>query len=192
MIASVLDQDVQHDSVLVDGSPQPVPLPADLERHLVQMPLVAGSYASSTQPCRIRGSKLGAPLADGFVADDDPAFGEEIPNVTKAEVEAEAQPDGVGDDVGREAVAAIRRTSAGSGSDIRRGLSPIRAQLDNSDPRGPSLDWLCPCTARARGLRADRTAQHGQCLGSKRRTLIERGGRVGIRMRVDKVHTRGI
>ncbi len=49
------------------------------------------------------------------MADDDPAFGDEILNVTKAEVEAEIQPDGVGDDVGREAVAAIRRTVSGLG-----------------------------------------------------------------------------
>jgi hypothetical protein len=43
------------------------------------------------------------------VADDDAALGEEILNVAKAEVEAEIEPDGVGDHVGREAVATIRR-----------------------------------------------------------------------------------
>jgi hypothetical protein len=42
------------------------------------------------------------------VADDDPAFGEEILNVTKARDESELQPDGVSDALGRETVASIR------------------------------------------------------------------------------------
>jgi len=44
------------------------------------------------------------------VAGDDPAFREEILNVTKAEMTMKIQPDGVSDDLGREAVAPIRRT----------------------------------------------------------------------------------
>ena len=115
LIASFLDQDVQNDSVLINGSPQPVAFAVDLERHLIQMPLVAGSHSSSTQPCRECGAELGAPLADGLMADDDPAFGEEILNVTKAEMKAKIQPDGVSDDLGREAVAPIRRTVSGLG-----------------------------------------------------------------------------
>jgi hypothetical protein len=110
LIAPFLDQDVQNDSVLVNGSPQPVTFATDLQRNFAQMPLVAGSHSSSTQPCRKCGSELGAPLADGFVADDNPAFGEEILNVTKTEMEAKVQPHGVSDDLGREAVAPIRRT----------------------------------------------------------------------------------
>src|SRR5712691_8501510 len=54
--------------------------------------------------------------ADGLMADDDPAFGKEILNVTKAEMEAKIQPDGVSDDLGREAVALIRRTVSGLGN----------------------------------------------------------------------------
>jgi hypothetical protein len=50
------------------------------------------------------------------MADDDPAFGKEILNVTKAEMEAKIQPDGVSDDLGREAVAPIRRTVSGLGN----------------------------------------------------------------------------
>jgi hypothetical protein len=36
LIAPFLDQDVQDDAVLVNGSPQPVAFAADLECHLVQ------------------------------------------------------------------------------------------------------------------------------------------------------------
>ena len=46
LIAPLLDQDVQYASVLIDGSSQPVALAADLQRHFVQMPLVASAYSS--------------------------------------------------------------------------------------------------------------------------------------------------
>src|SRR5437899_227726 len=44
----------------------------DPQRHLVEMPLVAGASASSTQPSSYGGAELDAPLTDGFVADDEP------------------------------------------------------------------------------------------------------------------------
>src|SRR6266849_9334571 len=78
LIASLLDQDVQYDAMLIHGSPQPVAFAADLQRHLVQMPLVADAYSSSTQPCSERGAEFGAPLADGLVADEDATVGEQI------------------------------------------------------------------------------------------------------------------
>jgi hypothetical protein len=49
------------------------------------------------------------------VADDDPAFSEEILNVTKAEMKAKIQPDGVSDNLGRVTVAPIGRTLSGLG-----------------------------------------------------------------------------
>jgi hypothetical protein len=41
------------------------------------------------------------------VADDDPAFSEEVLYVTKAEMEAKVQPHGMRDDLGREAIASV-------------------------------------------------------------------------------------
>src|SRR5436190_1356854 len=72
LIARLLDQDVQNDSVLVNSSPQPVTFATDLQRHLVQMPLVAGSHSASTQPSSEGGAEPGAPLGDSLMADDDP------------------------------------------------------------------------------------------------------------------------
>jgi hypothetical protein len=46
LIASLLDQDVQYDAMLINGSSQPVAFAADLQRHLVQMPLIANSPSS--------------------------------------------------------------------------------------------------------------------------------------------------
>src|SRR5580704_1964225 len=69
LIASLLDQDVEYDAVLIDGSPQPVTSAADLQRNLVQTPLVASSRSSSTQPSGEGGPKLGAPLTDGLMTE---------------------------------------------------------------------------------------------------------------------------
>jgi hypothetical protein len=49
------------------------------------------------------------------MADDDPTFCEEILNVTKAQMKAKVQPNSLGDDLGREAVAPIRRTVSALG-----------------------------------------------------------------------------
>jgi hypothetical protein len=107
LIAPLLNQDVQHDSVLIKGSPQPMALAADLQRNLVHMPFVAGAYPSAAQHGREGGAELGAPLSDRLVADDEAALGEQVLHVTEAEVEAKVQPH-VLDDLRREAVAAIR------------------------------------------------------------------------------------
>src|SRR5207253_1960269 len=47
LIASVLDQNIQDDAVLIDGSPQPVACATDVQCHLVQMRFVASSPSSS-------------------------------------------------------------------------------------------------------------------------------------------------
>jgi hypothetical protein len=47
LITSRLDQDVEHDTVLVDRSPQPVAMTTDADRYFVEMSFVAGSCSSS-------------------------------------------------------------------------------------------------------------------------------------------------
>ncbi len=49
LVASTLNQDVQHGSILVDGTPQPVPMLVDRERRFVQVPLVAASRMAPTK-----------------------------------------------------------------------------------------------------------------------------------------------
>ena len=97
-------------------------MPATTGAHILTMPLVAGRYSSSTQPCSEGGAECGAPLADGLVADDDATLGEQILNVAEAEVEAKIQPYGMSDDLGREAVASIQRPISGLGDGHRTRL----------------------------------------------------------------------
>ena len=67
------------------------------------------------------------------MADDDPAFSEEVLYVTKAEMEAKVQPHGMSDDLGREAIAMVwDRSVEAATTGIGRHLSLIAAQLDNS------------------------------------------------------------
>jgi hypothetical protein len=41
-ITPALNQNVEHDAVLIDGAPQPVRRPGDLDDDLIEVPLVAG------------------------------------------------------------------------------------------------------------------------------------------------------
>ena len=102
LVTSTLNQDVQHGSVLVDGTPQPVPTLVDRERHFVQVPLVAVARMAPTKLACQQWAELAAPESDGLVTDLDPALGEQLLDIAVAEGEAVVQPDGVCDDLGRE------------------------------------------------------------------------------------------
>ena len=47
LITPRLDQDVQNDAALIDRPPQPVAFAADLQRHFVQVPLIARPCSSA-------------------------------------------------------------------------------------------------------------------------------------------------
>jgi hypothetical protein len=55
----------------------------------------------------IVGSEFPAPLADGFVRNNDSAFGQKIFNITEAQTEAMINPHGVADDFQRETVSVV-------------------------------------------------------------------------------------
>ena len=77
LITSRLDQDVEHDAVLVDGSPQPVAMTTNTVRYFVEMPFVAGSSTTTTKLMGEGGSELDAPATNGLIADRDAAFRQE-------------------------------------------------------------------------------------------------------------------
>ena len=69
LVPSTLNPDVQHRPMLVDGTPQPVPLLVDPERHFVQVPLVAASWMTPTKLGRQQWAELAAPQPDGLITD---------------------------------------------------------------------------------------------------------------------------
>jgi hypothetical protein len=87
LVPPLLHQDVEHDALLVDRSPEPVPLAPNLQQYLIQVPLVPDVCLSASQSRRVARTELGAPLADGLVADDDAALSKQVLNVSEAEVE---------------------------------------------------------------------------------------------------------
>ena len=63
------------------------------------MPLLESKSVSS--------AKLNTPESDGFIADTNAAFGEQILDITIAEVESMVEPNRITDDVGRKSVTLI-------------------------------------------------------------------------------------
>ena len=81
--------------------------PAIFYRHFVQVPLVAGLRQPAPDLVGERLAELEAPLPHGLVADRDAAGGEDLVHMAQAQREAEVEPDGVADDLGREPVAGV-------------------------------------------------------------------------------------
>jgi hypothetical protein len=107
LVLAWLDQDVEHLPVLVDGPPQLVPVPVDLQLHLVQVPFVPQSRPASLHPVGEALPELLAPAADGLVAQRDAALGEQFLDVAVAEQEAVIQSYGMADDLTWEAKARV-------------------------------------------------------------------------------------
>src|SRR5262249_9940535 len=72
LVASALDQDVEHDPGLVHGSPQPVLYPGDFEHNLIPMPFVTNSRQAATDLVGEMLAEFARPLPHGFVANDEP------------------------------------------------------------------------------------------------------------------------
>ena len=60
----------------------------------------------------IVGSEFPAPSPDGFVRNNDSAFGQKIFNITEAQTEAMIDPYGIADDFRRETVSAVTGSGA--------------------------------------------------------------------------------
>jgi len=106
-VPSPLYQDVELHAILIHGPPQIMPLLIHRDENLIQVPLITRLGTSAAQVMRILLAKLAAPVAHGFVRDDDAADEQDLFHVAMAQREAEIQPDGVADDLTREPVVFI-------------------------------------------------------------------------------------
>jgi hypothetical protein len=106
-ITPALNQNVEHDAVLIDGAPQPVRRPGDLDDDFIEVPLVAGPRQAPPDFVREPLAKLRRPLPHRLVTDDDAAGGQHLLNHSQAQREAEIQPDRVADDLGWKAVTGV-------------------------------------------------------------------------------------
>jgi hypothetical protein len=92
-VSTILYQNVEYHSVLVDCAPQIVQHATDADEHLIKMLGIAGLRSSPTQPLGEVGTKLQAPMPDALMGHHDAAFGEDQFDVPQAETEDVIQPD---------------------------------------------------------------------------------------------------
>jgi hypothetical protein len=106
LVSPRLHQQIEDFALAVHGPPQPLPGAADRDDHLVEMPLAAWQWSTGAQVASERQPELQDPSPDRLVRNIEAAFCQEFLDVAVAEREAQIEPDGVADDVGRESVSA--------------------------------------------------------------------------------------
>jgi len=74
LVSPALHQDVEPMALLINGPPQVVTFALDGEKHLIEMPFVAGPRAAATQLIGIVLPELAAPFADGLLGHDHSVF----------------------------------------------------------------------------------------------------------------------
>ncbi len=87
-------------AVLVDGSPKVATLALNRNDNLVKEPAIAARSETSLNTPRVLGPERTTPLTNGLVGDSDPAFGQEIFDIAKAQGEPVIKPHRLRDDFG--------------------------------------------------------------------------------------------
>lgn len=107
-VTAALHQNLQDETVLVHGTPEPVLLATDRNDGLIEVPLVA------EQTGRAAADLVGemppeflSPKPDRLMRDHDPTGSQQVLDHSQAEREAEIEPHGVGNDFSGKAMAAI-------------------------------------------------------------------------------------
>ena len=108
-ISSVLQQNVDRVSILVDGSPEVVSFSTDRDEEFIEMPSIPQSIFPFPQsPCVDR-PELATPGPNGFIGNGDASFRQEILDLAETETEAMIQPDGVTNDRSWKAMSSVAR-----------------------------------------------------------------------------------
>jgi hypothetical protein len=94
-----LDEDIQHGTMLIDGAPEIVGLPVDLNEDFIHMPCVAWACTPPSQFIGIVLAELHPggtrPLPHGFIGDLHAARRQKFLNIPITEREAKIEPDGM-------------------------------------------------------------------------------------------------
>ncbi len=84
-IAVLLNQDVDHVSILIHSPPYIVPLPLDVHEELIQVPDVPQPSLLTPELLGVVWTELPPPLPDGLVGDRDSSLRQEFLNVPEAQ-----------------------------------------------------------------------------------------------------------
>jgi len=107
-ISTLGNQNIDHGSILIDGSPQIEVPTLDGDEEFIDVPDVTQSSLFPTQSSGVGRSEFLTPVSDRFVGDDDSSLGEQVFYVSKAQGEPMVEPNSVADDFRRKAVASIK------------------------------------------------------------------------------------
>ena len=102
-----LDDLIEHIAVLINRPPQPVFLARDRDHDLVEVPDVAAAWRLAPEAASVRRPELQRPAADRLIGDDDAALEQHLLDQPQAQRKPEVQPDRMGDDLRRKAMAFV-------------------------------------------------------------------------------------
>lgn len=90
--APTLQIDINDFSVLIDGAPQIVLDPSDLDEYFIDIEGITKTVLPAFQTSSIPGPKFITPQADRFVAYDYTSFSEQIFNISMTKIESKVEP----------------------------------------------------------------------------------------------------
>lgn len=108
-VSAALNENVEDEAVLINGTPEPMFPATDRDHNLVQMPFIATRRSPKANAARIFPTEFLRPAANSFVAHIDAPSGEHFFNHPKAQWEPKIEPDGVSDHLGRKTMTTIKR-----------------------------------------------------------------------------------
>jgi hypothetical protein len=123
-IAPRLDDFVEDVSVLVNGSSEPIRLASERDHDLVEMPDVMAARRLAPEAASVRRPELPASSPDGLTGDDNAALEQHLLDQPQAQWKPEVQPDRMGNDLRRKAVAVAADRVAHAGPSTRAQSNP--------------------------------------------------------------------
>ena len=106
-ISTFANQNIDHVSILIDGTPQIEVLTSDFDEELIYMPDVAEPPLLPPQIASIGWTELQTPIPNCLVRNTDASLSKQIFDISKAQREPMVQPDGMADDFRWKTMASI-------------------------------------------------------------------------------------
>src|SRR3954468_18823350 len=131
LVPPALDQDVEHDPILVNSPPEPVLRSPDPQAHFVEVTFIARAGQPAPDLVGEALADLARPLPHGFMAHLDAAGGQHLFHHAQAQRKAEVEPHGVADDLAWKAVAGV----GGLGCRCHAGHLPVPALSAKPRPK---------------------------------------------------------
>lgn len=135
LISPALHQDIQHVPLLIDCPPQIMMLAFDRQKHLIEVPFIAGPGAAATELIGILLAELATPLADGLIGYHYAPLEQELFDIAVAQAEAKVQPYCVTNDLHRKAVVLVATVWRWCVHTPTLTQSVEAQQVDNASPR---------------------------------------------------------